>query len=346
MDSRCANLKCWGLVVALAAGWSSLAFAQATASSGQAIQFSSPAGSDDAAESPSLTPKAAQLPDFSGAPQSSSVFNFGPPATAEALPRPQIFSPAQQRARDMAEQKKSWVLMTPAEILGVKTPEQMMGITERDAAGQEKKLTPLERYWERQNTPRMAGTNGYQPDNGLGRMSFLDEQNPPSAANALNEPSARTMDSKSIWNKLLNNNPDVDASRQDQGGVWQQLLGTPSPVATAPTPARLAEQERFRQLLGAASPAAAVAPARARSYFSSSPDSSVDPILGELKVNPVGASYAPLSSGIGVPKGVLPLPGITAPGRVSAAAKPALMPQAPPWVMNGPELFTPPQRKF
>ncbi len=343
MDSHLANLKCWGLVVVLAAGWSSLALAQA-ASSGQAIQFSSPGGTDDAAESPSLTSKAVPLADFSGAPQSSSVFNFRPPATAEALPRPQIFPPS-QRARDLADQKKNWVLMTPAEILGVKTPEQMMGVPERDAAGQEKRLTPLERYWERQNAPRAAGTNGFQPDGGLGRISFMDDQNSPATAGAMNAPTARTMDSKSIWNKLLNNNPDVDAGGQNEGGVWQKLLGAslPSPPATAPTPARLAEQERFRQLLGGASPAATAAPARA---FFSSPDFSADPILGELKVNPAGASYAPLSSGIGVPKGVLSLPGITTPSRASAAATPSLMPQNPPWVMSGPELFTPPQRKF
>lgn len=341
MDSRWINLKCWGLVVVFAMGWSSFACAQA--SSGQAIQFSSPDGNDDTTESPSLTPKAAPLPDFSGAPQSSTVFNFSPPGATEPLPRPQIFPPS-QRALDLAEQKKNWVLMTPAEILGVKKPDNLLGVTERDAAGQEKQSTPLERYWERQNAARMGGTNGYQPDNGLGRMNYLDDQNSQAPANTPNLSTTRTLDSKSIWNKLLNNTPGDDSNGQGEGGVWQRLLGAPAPLptATTPTPNQMADMERFRQLLGSA---AASSPTPGRTFYSS-PGATVDPILGEIRINPAGASYTPLSSGIGMPKGVLPLPGITTVNRASTAPAPALLPQTPPWVMSGPELFTPPQRKF
>lgn len=342
MDSRWINLKCCGLVVMLAAGWSSLACAQA--SSGQAIQFSSPDGNDDATASPSLTPKAAPLPDFTGAPQSSTVFNFSPPGATEALPRPQIFPPSQQ-ARDLAEQKKNWVLMTPAEILGVKQPDDLLGVTERDAAGQEKHSTPLERYWERQNAARMGSTNGYQPDDGLGRMNFSDAQNSQAPANTRDLPTTRTLDSKSIWSKLLNNTPGDDANGQGEGGAWQRLLGaaSPLPTATTPTPNQMADMERFRQLLGSSVPAAS-APNPGRTFYSS-PGATVDPILGEIKINPAGASYTPLSSGIGMPKGVSPLPGITTLNRASAAT-PAMFPQTQPWVMNGPELSTPPQRKF
>lgn len=345
MDSLWIKLKCWGLVVVLAAGGSSLAFAQSATLQGQAIQFSSPDASDGPVDSPSLTPKAPPLPDFPGAPQASSIFGFNAPARSGPLPRPQIFAPS-QRARDAADQKKNWVLMTPEEILGVKTPEQIMGIPERDAAGQEKRLTPLERYWERQNASHVAGTNGYQPAGGLGRMNFQDDQSAPFSADTANTPTSRNMDSKSIWNNLLNSGQSVDAAGQNGGGMWQKLLGAPqpsSPVAVQ-TSDQLADLERFRQLLGSASPPAVAAPPTP-SIFYASPDSSSDPILGEIKVNPAGASFTPLSSGISVPKGLSSLPGITTQSR-AAAATPTLMPQNPPWVMNGPDLFTPPQRKF
>jgi hypothetical protein len=105
----------------------------------------------------------------------------------------------------------------------------------------------------------------------------------------------------------------------------------------------MADMERFRQLLGSSVPAAS-APNPGRTFYSS-PGATVDPILGEIKINPAGASYTPLSSGIGMPKGVSPLPGITTLNRASAAT-PAMFPQTQPWVMNGPELSTPPQRKF
>lgn len=359
MEFRRINLKCLWLAVGLALGGPCWASAQSAAPQERPIQFSSPDSGDDAAESPSLINKPAPLPDFSGAPQSSSsVFDFGAPQMTEPLPRPQIFQPSQQQ-RDAVAAKKDWILMTPEEILGVKTPEQMMGVTERDAAGREKKLTPLERYWDRQNQNPAYGpaTNGYSPANALGQMNFLDSQNIQPAVNQENLPAARTLETKSIWNQLLNSSPDMDAARQaaNAGSIWQKLMGTVpnASVISGPDPAKLADMERFRQLLGSAAPPSAlpsslpVAAAPMNSLYAPA-DSTVDPILGELKVNPAGASFAPLSSGIGVPAGLGALPGLTAPRREASATTttPSSQLQNPPWVMNGPGLFTPPQRKF
>lgn len=345
-------LKCPWLVVVLALGLPSLGSAQSAAPQDQPIQFSSPDGGTQPAESPSLINKPAPLPDFSGAPQSSSsVFNFGAPDVAAPLPLPQIFQPSQQQ-RDAAAAKKDWILMTPAEILGVKTPEQMMGITERDAAGQEKKLTPLERYWDRQNTAYGPATNGYQPASSLGQMNFLGSQDARLAAKQENLPPARTMETKSIWSQLLNSPSDMDAASQaaSQGSIWQKLMGQPAtaPVSSGPNPDQLADMERFRQLLGTAAPPPASLPSSAPVNPLYAPaNTTVDPILGELKMNPAGASFAPLSSGVGVPQGLGSLPGITTQRRQApAASTPASQIQTPPWVMRGPELFAPPQRKF
>ena len=359
MEFRRINLKYLWLAVALALGVPCWASAQSAAPQERPIQFSSPDGGDESVESPSLINKPAPLPDFSGAPQSSSsVFNFGAPEMKEPLPPPQNFQPSQQQ-RDAAAAKKDWILMTPEEILGVKTPEQMMGVTERDAAGQEKKLTPLERYWDRQSqTPSYRpATNGYQPANGLGQMNFLDGQNARPEANRENLPAARSMEKKSIWNQLLNSSSDMDAARQaaNEGSIWQKLMGTApdASVISGSDPAKLADMERFRQLLGSAAPPSSlpttlpVATAPVNPLYAPA-DTTVDPILGELKVNAAGASFAPLSSGIGVPTGLGALPGITTPRREASTTTttPSSQLQNPPWVMNGPGLFTPPQRKF
>ena len=57
-------------------------------------------------------------------------------------------------------------------------------------------------------------------------------------------------------------------------------------------------------------------------------------------VNPVGASFAPLSSGIGRPAGLTPLPGIAgATNWQSSAASPAWAPQPPPWLVASTSAF-------
>jgi hypothetical protein len=272
--------------------------------------------------------------------------DFNPPSGLNDFPRPQQISPSEQRRLQQLQlDKKNWLLLTPAEILGVKTPEKILGVTERDAAGNEKKLTPLERYWERQNQVRMPMTNSFQTGNGLGRWEIPGQPE----ANGANPPTGRGLDTKSIWERLMNSAPDAaaaDAARQNQNepSVWQKLLGgtRPEPVR-APSPARLAEAARFQQLLGAGSPTASAPPRR--TDYSSRPVTA-DPIFGQQKLNPIGASFLPLSSGIGVPVGVMPLPGIVASPLPAPISAPAWAPQRPPWQSGKSDMFAVPPRKF
>src|SRR5476649_1802506 len=55
----------------------------------------------------------------------SSDFNMSRPASS--MPAPTIRPPVKSDRDDA----KNWVFMTPSEILGVSTPEKMMGIPER-----------------------------------------------------------------------------------------------------------------------------------------------------------------------------------------------------------------------
>jgi len=107
------------------------------------------------------------------------------------------------------------------------------------------------------------------------------------------------------------------------------------------------EQAQFQQLLnpGAVPVTAATSlPDRTTSLNAQST------VLGsdstEPLVNPIGASFTPISSGIGRPVGLAPLPGITGPASIPAITTPAWAPQPAPWTSQTPQPFAIPQRKF
>ena len=61
----------------------------------------------------------------------------------------------------------------------------------------------------------------------------------------------------------------------------------------------------------------------------------------------MGASFTPLSSGIAMPAGLAPLPGLLGPTNTGLPALvPEWKPQPPPWLSSAPQLGVIPQRKF
>src|ERR1700690_3765892 len=126
---------------------------------GQPILFSSPDSEPaDTTNMPSLRPKAPGALDLGDAARAPEKFNLNPMGEAAPLTLgPGFFGESAER-RDL---RRNWTLLTPAEILGAATPEKMMGISERNAFGQPKNLTALERYTERQNQLqlRLSKTN-------------------------------------------------------------------------------------------------------------------------------------------------------------------------------------------
>ena len=77
------------------------------------------------------------------------------------------------------------------------------------------------------------------------------------------------------------------------------------------------------------------------------PPASTAPAVAQPAAIPMGASYTPLSSGIAMPAGVAPLPGLLGPTNVVAPPlAPEWTPPPPPWVSSGPQLGVIPQRKF
>src|SRR5476651_2403349 len=120
MDFCFSNLKRW-LPVAVAVAVSG-AQAQSFMRPGQAIIFSAPDDGDTASNTPSLAAQPPVSPGF-GDMIHAPDFNFQRiPKAGAQLPAPQqaTVSPAE------ADRRVNWALMTPAEILGIATPEKVL----------------------------------------------------------------------------------------------------------------------------------------------------------------------------------------------------------------------------
>ena len=161
MGFRPALFKRWLPLAAVAWGMVLSAGAQRPPlREGQPILFSSPAGDNGVSNTPSLLPKPPESLDLKDANEAPVEFHFS--GSSPALPAPWA-GPLLNPAGLARERNQNWALMTPAEILGEITPEKMLGLTERDAFGQPKNLTALERYVERQHQQLLlARTNGLQ----------------------------------------------------------------------------------------------------------------------------------------------------------------------------------------
>lgn len=89
------------------------------------------------------------------------VFNMGDSFSGTRTPPPARGAPPSaaetRRIKEALDRKKNWAFLTPEEIYGVQTPEELMHLTEfgQDGAAVEPK-TALERYLERREKSRTA----------------------------------------------------------------------------------------------------------------------------------------------------------------------------------------------
>src|SRR5208282_4774162 len=218
---------------------------------GQPILFSSPDSDNvDTTNLPSLTPQVPGSSDLEGIAQAPKNFDFNPLGDALPLPPRPGFSgeTAQQQDR-----RRNWTLLTPAEILGAATPEKMMGIPERNAFGQPKNLTALERYTDRQNQLqlRLAKTNALLAGDSSSAWNFSGDTFAMS-----NSISGRWRNAETSHNPLFKFASDRHTlSRQNDNNAWSRLFDQPAAMP-APDLAQQADMERFRQLLNPGSSSA------------------------------------------------------------------------------------------
>ena len=309
---------------------------------GQVIIFSSPSPDDTQSITPSLVPSL-PLPALPATLQASGLpFDYGVPNDFPVLPPSPVNTSERQRMEKMLKERKNWTLMTPAEIFGVTPTEEMLKPRARDALGREKNQTQLERYLDREDQLRTGFTNGWQNDRADSPWNFSRDKD----SEDLFDPSRQGRDDAAQnLDRFLNGQRNQEVSADPNGNISWDSFSAPTPQAfQKPNPEQLAAMERFRQLL---EPSPAAATPSPDNRFFPVPKAVVDPNITQpdFVLNPAGASFTPMASGIAKPVGLMPLPGlvITTP---QPAAAPAWAPQPPPWLLQGPQTFTMPQRKF
>jgi len=341
MDFRSAQLKRPAVLAAVVCvGVFSAQVQYAPLQAGQRIRFSSPRNDTVSSNVPALLPRSLESLDFENTAQIPLPFDLnGPPAAAPPPPEALTLSPAEQaQLLDLSDRRKNWILMTPAEILGATTPEKILGIQEHDGAGQPKNLTALERYTERQNQMLLVNTNAFQNGDSSPAWDFSrNRRNLSDVFNPING---------GLENPAFNSGPDNRTlAGQNQNGDQSKLFDSRAPLP-APNAAQQLNLERFRQLLGSSSsPAPAATPSSNDKMFFR-PDMSPDVKLGQPSLNPMGALFTPLNSGIGKPVNLPALPGAWGLSYTSSRPASAWAPQQPPWISADQQPFAAPQRKF
>jgi hypothetical protein len=318
MDFHRFNLRLWISVVFTAGALSAAAQSQ---SDGDSTIFSKPA--DDGMTSPATSP---EMPDSLVPQGSAPAFNPG----SVGLPPPT--TDWQKPSND----HKEWTLMTPEEIMGVQTPEQIYGLPDKD-----KDLSPEQLYLNRErDTATATATNGMSGDNSWSRKtldlldrpddndSFSQQDKPEDSSTSrifggiYNKPQASPFDQKSHPSSFAP--PSHDQSSIVKQDAEQQ-----------------AEMDRFRALIGevplsGSPPPASPPPASPSLQPLSQFDPFGHPLIDQTRSNPskpdeltalpqLAGSYTP----------------------VKKTKKPSWEPQAPPWLSDGSTPpNSPPVRKF
>jgi hypothetical protein len=345
MGSSFANLTRWLLIAGVAVA---VAYTAGAQQAGQAILFSSTDNDNVSSNMPSLAAKPPGLLDFAGEVQSpGSKFDAG----SETEPHPPAISPARaQRMQRLLDERKNWALLTPEEILGLPTQEKILGIPERDAFGQPKNETVIAKYYDRQEQLRVrTNDDNYGAADAMPHSDFSGSQelqiNP-----GIWTPAGSKPGNSPLMNQFFNGASDNRSApaQVPERGWSSKAFSLPAPPPKA-TPEQQAAMEQFRQLLQPRSQpeGTAKAPALGGPIFTTSSSTAPGPAPGQFLGIPIGASFTPLNSGIAMPVGVTPLPGLLGQNNTGLPAlAPEWKPQQPPWMSSAPQPGVIPQRKF
>ncbi len=268
---------------------------------------------------------------------------FGMSDLDSAMPLP--IMPERPPAKSERDTSKDWVFMTPAEILGVATPKKILGIPDRDAAGNRKELTPEERFMARMSQAQSGATNSSSSGDSETPLSSYDGRTRTGTVSPWesSKPSDGKLGSSSgILGSLLNNalkggmpNNDFGAG-QNGNSDWDRLTGSPKPMADF-SPAQKSSMDQYREMLGA-SPATTPLGASPSPGFNPQPAAAFN--FNQNTPNVFGGAAAPLSSGAGMPS--------TMPKMPTLYNQPVPQPVIPTWKIAAttPDPFTQPKRKF
>ncbi len=345
MGSSLAHLN-WRLLlaVAVAAGVSPAA-AQRMPRSGQPILLSAPEADMSLTNAPSLAPKPPSLPDFSDTIRAPD-FDFNAPANIAPLPPPvqrALSSAEAAQLQALRDKDRNWPMMTPEEIMGIPTPEKIIGLSERDAGGKPQKKSAVEGYYERQAQRQHSRTNASPAGAFRQEPGFFDHQDLQWNAKNLNAPTG-DHGTLAAMRLFASSAPANDgAPRKNPTTGWLQSPALQTSVSTANQEANMDE---FRKMLEPHSPPSTSARNAASDKISAAPLTVPDSIFGKFPANFIGTPPSPAVAGIGVPTRVAPLPGLLGQTNAPPLTPPDWKPELPPWMSTTPRPGEIPQRKF
>ncbi|MDE3067948.1 MAG: hypothetical protein KGJ60_10415 [Verrucomicrobiota bacterium] len=306
---------------------------------GQPILFSVPEGGNAPPHSAQPTGTSSGLANAVQAP-----FSLGGNSSGGGAAPP----PPPPRASRPSSNGNDWALMTPEEILGVAmTPEKILQVPMSGAAAQAQSLTPMERFAARQMQAEEHDSSAASLWPALsggkagGHSSLLPPAGPDGSPAGYSPVLSHFMDATPA--------PDQNAfTGQRESGGWSKLFGTAAAAPASPDAAQQLQQtdlNRVRNLLEPA-PAPVAAAAEPDMAAFASPNASHKPVLSQSPADLVGTAYTPLARELGRPADLPALSGNrnqkTAPStQTSAQSRPL-----PPWLIQGPQPFVMPQRKF
>jgi hypothetical protein len=249
-----------------------------------------------------------------------------------------MVSPEEQlRLQKLQEDRNNWMLMTPAEILGVTTPEKVLETPEQQAAAE--KLTTMDRYLARQQQSESAAVFTNNRESWNSALSWDDPRDPENSSTPNMERDGRPEKPQGLLDRIMNGTRDDRAAEEQSLAYGLDSFSAP-PALPAQKPAQSATAFNNDLEPVAARSDAQKVPSGNTFLSIPLPDPNLEP---QPVVNPNGASFTPLSSGIGRPQGLTPLPSLIPPPVVQPVAQTSL---APPWLSTVPQPFTIPQRKF
>ena len=336
------NSKLW-LAVILMAG-----VAVSDVDAQQKIIFSKPADDNITDKANSFMPPSSQRSGGAGSFNAPTPFFRGSPAESYDVlpgsPTANTISPEEARRWKKAlDARKNWTLLTPEEILGVPTAEKILGLPDPKI---NEKLTVEERFLLRQTHEGISNpATNRQSNTALMRSDSPDN---PFRQQAENDHSSRQTEkpklgSSEYFNQLLKAAAgNLFSTEQKADTAWNNPFTQPAPAPKIDLE-QVAAMDRFRALMDSPFPQEkSVTPIRQTPIPTPNPNLQPVPLF-----NPAGRSYTPLQSGISKPTGITPLPSITSPYSLPAAAKPTGLAKPPPWLSDSPPAFgLPNQRPF
>jgi len=261
-------------------------------------------------------------------------FSFNNAMPDLPAPRPQVNNYNNAAAQDALNRRKNWTLLTPEEILGVQTPEQILGLPDKNA--EKKKLSLEEQFLLREDEASPNGRTNSQPGGAAWRV--MAEADPftardrPDEGHPFQQAQPKTEPGTKFFNRFLNASGPETRPDDNQGSTWNTAFYQPS--QPKPTTEQQADMERFRALM---EPSPPPEQPQMPTRFSAAPTPTPDPFLQALPVvNPAGRGLTPLENSLSRPAGLKPLPGISTPPPAPAATRPSWQAQPPPWMQPGP----------